>query len=70
MDLLKDSKMSRLSFSFVMIYIINKMLVLLKNHLNFLNTIFECIFKKFNRLFFFFKYNFSITYSHGKFKSL
>ena len=36
MDLLKDLKMSLLSFSFVMIYIIHKMLVLLKNHLNFL----------------------------------
>ena len=36
MDLLKDLKMSLLSFGFVMIYIIHKMLVLLKNHLNFL----------------------------------
>ena len=42
MDLLKDLKMSLLNFSFVVIYIIHKMLVLLKNHLNYLNdNIFE-----------------------------
>ena len=47
MDLLKD-------FNFAMILIICKMLVLLKNQLNFLkgNT-FECFFKKYNRLLFF-----------------
>ena len=33
---LEDLKISRLYFSFVMIYIIHKMLVLLKNHLNYL----------------------------------
>ena len=42
MDLLKDLKMSLLNVSFVMIYIIHKMLVLLKNHLNF--------FKEYKRL--------------------
>ena len=36
MDLLKDLKMSLLNFNFVMIYIIHKMLVLLKNNLNYL----------------------------------
>ena len=37
-----------------MIHIICKMLVLLKNHLNCLkDNIFECFFKKYNRLFFF-----------------
>ena len=37
-----------------MIYVIHKMLVLLKNHLNCLiNSIFECFFKEYNRL----KYN-------------
>ena len=42
MDLLKDLKMSLLNFSFAVIYIIHKMLVLLKNHLNYLNdNIFE-----------------------------
>ena len=38
MDLLKDLKMSLLIFSFVMINIIHKMLVLFKNHLNYLST--------------------------------
>ena len=33
-DLLKDLKMSLLNFSFAMVYIIHKMLVLLKNHFN------------------------------------
>ena len=45
MDLLEDLKMSLLNFNFVMIYIIHKMLVLLKNHLNYLkNNLFECFF--------------------------
>ena len=40
-----------LNFSFVTIYIIRKMLVLLKNHLNYLkDNIFECFFKKYYRL--------------------
>ena len=36
MDLLEDLKMSLLNFSFVMIYIIHKILALLENHLNYL----------------------------------
>ena len=36
MDLLKDLKMSLLNFNFAMIYIINKMLVLIINNLNYL----------------------------------
>ena len=40
MNLFKYLKMSRLNFNFVMIYIIHKMLVLLKNHLDFLKVIF------------------------------
>ena len=36
MDLLKHLKMSLSNFSFVMIYIIHKMLVLLKNNLKYL----------------------------------
>ena len=48
-----DLKMSLLSSSFVIIHIIHKMLVLLKNHLNHIkNNVFECFFKKYNRLFF------------------
>ena len=58
MDLLKDLKLSLLNFSFVMIYIIDTMLVLLKDHLNFFRLL---IF--FKILFFF------ITYNNGKFKS-
>ena len=41
MGLMKDLKMSLLSFSFVMIYIIHKMLLLLKNHPNFLQEVFS-----------------------------
>ena len=41
MDLLKDLQMLLLNFSFVVIYVIHKMLVLLKNHLNFLNVVFS-----------------------------
>ena len=37
-DLLKDLKMSLLNFNFVMIYIIHKMLVLIKNNLNYLKV--------------------------------
>ena len=42
-----------LNFNFVIIYIIHKMLVSLKNHLNYLKDIIsECFFKKYNRLFY------------------
>ena len=50
MDL--EMKNDFLSFSFVMIYIIHKMLVLLKNHLNYLkDKVSERFFKKYTRLF-------------------
>ena len=63
MDLLKD-------FDFIMIYIIHKILALLKNHLNFLkNSIFKCFIKKYNRFLIFFFNSFFITYNYGKFKS-
>ena len=56
MDLLKYLKMLLLNFSFVMIYIIHKMVVLLKNDLNHLkDNIFECFFSKYTRILFFFK---------------
>ena len=46
--------MSLLNFDFVMIKIIHKILILLKNQLNYLkDNIFECFFKKYNRLSFF-----------------
>ena len=41
MDVFKDLKMSLLNLSFVMIYLIHKMLVLLKNQLNFLKVVFS-----------------------------
>ena len=51
MDLLEDLKMSLLNSNFIMIYIIHKMLLLLKNCLNYLeDSIFEYFFKEYNRL--------------------
>ena len=56
MDLLKNLKMSLLNVNFVIIYIIHKMLIMLKNHLNYLkDSIFECFFNEFNRLLIFLK---------------
>ena len=49
MDFLKDLKMPLLNFNIVMIYIIHKMLVLLREHLNYLkHNIFECFIKEYN----------------------
>ena len=46
--------MSLLNFMFVMIYIIRKMLILLKNHPNYLkDNIFACFLKKYIKLLFF-----------------
>ena len=54
MNLLEDLKILLSNFKFVMIYRIHKILVLLKNHLNYLkDNIFECFFKKYNQLLFF-----------------
>ena len=59
MNLLEDLKILLLDFSFVMIYIIHKILVLLKNHPNYLkDNTFECFFKKYNRILFLYKNNF------------
>ena len=69
MDPLEDLKMSLLNFNFVVIYVIHKMLVLLKNHLNYLkDNIFKCFFKEYNRIFFFLLFFFT-TYNDAKFKS-
>ena len=46
MDLLEDYKMSLLNLSFAMIYIIHKMVVLLKNHLNFQKVVFSNVFER------------------------
>ena len=55
-----DLRISLLYFDFVMIYIIHKILVLIKNHMNYLkDNIFEFFFKKYNSLLFFFKNFFS-----------
>ena len=54
MDLLEDLRMLFLNFNFLMIYIIHKILVPIKNHLNYLkDNVFECFFKKYDRLLFF-----------------
>ena len=46
--------MSILNVNFVLIFMIHKMLVLLKNHLNCLkDDVFECLFKEYNKLLFF-----------------
>ena len=46
-----DLKISLLNFNFVMIYIIYKMLVLLKNHLNYrIYNTFKCFCKKYSRI--------------------
>ena len=51
MDLFEDLKMSFLNFNFAMIYIIQKMFVLLKTHLNYLkDSIFVFFFKDYDRL--------------------
>ena len=51
MDLLEDLRRPLLNFNFVIVYIIHKILVLLKNNLNYLkDNILECFFKKYNRL--------------------
>ena len=56
MDLLKDLKMSLLNFSFIMVYTIHKISVLIKNHLNYLkDNIFELFFKEYNILLIFLK---------------
>ena len=52
-----------------MIYKIHKILVLAKNHLNYpKDNIFEFFFKKYNKILFFKKFIFFITYCDGKFK--
>ena len=54
-----DLRISILNFNFAMIYIIHKILVLIKNHLSYLkDNIFKFFFKKYNRLPFLRKNNF------------
>ena len=50
MALLRDCQISLLNFSIVMIYIVHKMLVLVRNHLNYLkDNIFNYLFKSYHR---------------------
>ena len=51
MDLLEDLRILLLNSSFSIIFIIHKMLVLLKNPLYYLkDNIFKCFFRKYSRL--------------------
>ena len=51
---MEDSKILLLNFYFALIYIIHKILVLLKSYLNYLKqNIFKCFFKMYNRILFF-----------------
>ena len=62
-----DLKISLLNLSFAMIFIIHKILVLIKNHLNYLkDNILELSFKKYERLLK--NYVFFIIYKDGKSK--
>ena len=50
MNLLEDLRISLLNFSFFIIYIIHRILALIKNDVNHLkDNILECFFKKYNR---------------------
>ena len=55
-NLFRDLKLPLVNFNFPMIYVIHKILRLLKNSLNyFKDSIFECFFKEYNGLLLFFK---------------
>ena len=72
MELLADLKLSLLNLYFVMIYFLNKiykMLVLLKNHLNYLKIVFLNAFLRSIIGFFLTKMFFFTTNNDGKFKS-
>ena len=61
-DLLDDLKTSLLNFNFVMIYVIDKMLLSLKNHLKYVKDFFKEIYFTFILLLlFFFKKKFFTT---------
>ena len=64
-----DLRISFLNFNFVMIYIVPKILVMIKNHPDYLkDNIFEFFFKKRNRLFFIKKIFFFLICNDGKSK--
>ena len=62
-----DLRISLLNFNFAMIYIIHKMLVLIKNHMNCLkDNIFKFFFKKYIDIYFSKKLFFFKIYNDGK----
>ena len=64
-----DLRVLLLNFNFVMIYIIHKTLVLIKNHMSyFKDNISQFLFKKYNRLLFFLQKLIFIIYNDGKSK--
>ena len=66
MDLLEDLKMSLLNSNFVMIYIIHKMLVLLKNHLSYIkDNIFECFLRSLLDFYYYYYYYFLNSFFHN-----
>ena len=66
MDLIKDLRQLLLNFNSVMIYIIHKILVLIKNHLNYLkDNLFECFSRSIIDFYVFKKLIFFITYNDG-----
>ena len=62
MNLLEDLRMSLINFEFVMIHIIHKVLVLIKNHMNYLKDNILNIFERSIIDFHFFK---KINYFHS-----
>ena len=70
MNLLENLRMSLLNFNFFVIHIIHKILVLIKNYLNYLKIIFSNMFLRSIIDFYFFKKSFFfILYNNAKFKS-
>ena len=56
MNVLEDLKMSLSNFSYAMVYIIHKMLILIKNHLNYSrDNTFQFFLRSIIDLYFFFK---------------
>ena len=70
MGLLKDLKISLLNFSFIIIYKIHKILILIRNHLNYLKDNLSKFFLRSITYFFLKKKSaFFIIYNNGIFKS-
>ena len=70
MDVLEDLKMSLSNFSFAMVYIIHKMLILIKNHLNyFRDNTFQFFLRSIIDLHIFLKKYFFVIFNDGKSKA-